>query len=62
MVQYFQRLRQQLDDEKGAEIVEWVMWVGGIALLAGAMYLAVSTALNGTIQNVIGTIGPLSSS
>ena len=62
MVEYFQRLRRQVDDEKGAEIVEWVMWVGGIAVLAGAMYLIVSTKLTSTIQNIIGGLGPLSSS
>jgi hypothetical protein len=36
MVTYLEMLRQRIDNEKGAEIVEGVRWVGGIAILAGS--------------------------
>ena len=55
-------LQQRVNNEKGAEIVEWVLWVGGIAILAGALYLAVSGALTNTVNTVLNGINPISSS
>ena len=55
-------LRERLGNEKGAEIVEWVLWVGGIAILAGTLYTVVSGALTNTITNVVGGITGVSSS
>ena len=55
-------LQQRVNNEKGAEIVEWVLWVGGIAILAGALYLAVSGALQNTVNSVLNGITPISSS
>ena len=49
-------LRQRVNNEKGAEIVEWVLWVGGIAILAGTLYTVVSGALTNTITNIVGGI------
>jgi hypothetical protein len=31
----------KINNEEGAEVVEWVLWVGGIAVLAGAIYTVV---------------------
>jgi Flp pilus assembly pilin Flp len=53
---YIDLLRQRVSNEKGAEIVEWVLWVGGIAILAGTLYTVVSSALSGTVQNIVGNI------
>jgi len=49
-------LRERVGNEKGAEIVEWVLWVGGIAILAGTLYTVVSGALTNTITNIVGGI------
>ena len=49
-------LRQRVNNEKGAEIVEWVLWVGGIAILAGTLYTVVSGALTNTITNIVSNI------
>jgi Flp pilus assembly pilin Flp len=62
MLTYFQAVRQLVSNEKGAEIVEWVLWVGGIAILAGTLYVTVSGALSGTVNNIVGNISPISSS
>src|SRR5262249_29403111 len=62
MVQYLRTLGQQVNNEKGAEIVEWVLWVGGIAILAGALYVVVSVALTNTVNTVVGGITSISSS
>jgi Flp pilus assembly pilin Flp len=56
MQTYLNILRQRIQNEKGAEIVEWVLWVGGIALLAGVLFTTVSGALNSTIQNIVSGI------
>jgi hypothetical protein len=49
-------LRQRIGNERGAEIVEWVLWVGGIAILAGTLYTVVSGALSNTVTNIMGGI------
>ena len=49
------------NNERGAEIVEWVLWVGGIALLAGVIYATVSTALSSKVNTIMNTVLPLSS-
>jgi hypothetical protein len=53
---YIDLLRQRVSNEKGAEIVEWVLWVGGIAILAGTLYTVVSGALTNTVTNIVGGI------
>ena len=55
-------IRQRISNEKGAEIVEWVLWVGGIAILAGVLYTTVSGALQNTVNTVVRGISPISSS
>ena len=62
MLTYFQTVRQLVKNEKGAEIVEWVLWVGGIAILAGTLYVTVSGALSNTVNTIVGGITPISSS
>jgi Flp pilus assembly pilin Flp len=49
-------LQQRINNEKGAEIVEWVLWVGGIAILAGTLYTVVSGSLTTTITTIVGNI------
>jgi hypothetical protein len=48
-------LRALISNEDGAEIVEWVLWVGGVALLAGVLYATLSTSLNAAVLNFITT-------
>ena len=55
-------VREQVANEKGAEIVEWVLWVGGIAILAGTIYGVVSGALTNAVTNIVGGITGVSSS
>jgi Flp pilus assembly pilin Flp len=56
MTTYVEMLRRRINNEKGAEIVEWVLWVGGIAILAGTLYTVVSGALTTTITNIVSGI------
>lgn len=50
--------RQKFDDETGAEIVEWVLWVGGIAVLASTMYVVLEDALTDVATDIIaGMVG-----
>ena len=51
----------RINNEKGAEVVEWVLWVGGIAALAAVIYGVVSTALSGKVNTIMNTIAPISS-
>ena len=55
-------LRRNMTDEAGAEVVEWVLWVGGLAMLAAALYGIVSGTLTNTIGNIIGGVTGISSS
>ena len=55
-------LRERVGNERGAEIVEWVLWVGGIAILAGTLYTVVSGALTNTITNIVGGISGVTGS
>ena len=50
-----------VNNEKGAEVVEWVLWVGGIALLAGVVFGVVNGALGGKVNAIMNTIGPVGS-
>ena len=51
-----------VNNEKGAEVVEWVLWVGGIAVLAGAIYTVVSGALSTKTSDIMNTIAPVTGS
>ena len=62
MLAHLQAVKLLIDNEEGAEIVEWVLWVGGIAILAGVLYLTVSGSLQNTISTIVGGISPISSS
>jgi hypothetical protein len=53
MMQAIDLLQKRFANERGAEIVEWVLWVGGIAILAGTLYTVVSGALSNTATNII---------
>ena len=50
-----------VSNEKGAEVVEWVLWVGGIAVLAGVIYGVVSSGLSSKANDIINSISPVSS-
>jgi hypothetical protein len=49
-----------VNNEEGAEVVEWVLWVGGIALLAGVIYTVISGALSSKANDIIQGISPVS--
>ena len=51
----------KVNNEKGAEVVEWVLWVGGIAVLAGVIYGVVNTALSTKTNAIMNTITPVAS-
>jgi Flp pilus assembly pilin Flp len=53
-------LGERIGNEQGAEIVEWVLWVGGIAVLASAMYTVLSGALTTVATNIIAGMGSIS--
>jgi Flp pilus assembly pilin Flp len=53
MCTYVELLRQRMVNEQGAEIVEWVLWVGAIAVLAGTLYTVVSGAVSNLATNII---------
>ena len=54
-------LLKLVNNEKGAEVVEWVLWVGGIAVLAGVIYTVVSGALVTKTNAIMNTIAPVGS-
>ena len=62
MMTFFEAVQQQVSGEQGAEIVEWVLWVGGIALLAGTLYTVVSGALSNLTTNIISGMGAITGS
>ena len=49
-------LRQWVTNERGAEVAEWVLWAGGLALLAGGIYLVVAGGLPTAVANVMSGI------
>jgi Flp pilus assembly pilin Flp len=55
-------LEKRVHNEQGAEIVEWVLWVGGIAILAGVLYTTVSGALNTKVSAIVNGISGVASS
>ena len=62
MVMWLGKVHQLITNEEGAEIVEWVLWVGGIAIIAGVVYNTVSVALSNTVNTIMHGMGPISSS
>jgi len=52
----------KINNEEGAEVVEWVLWVGGIAVLAGVIYTAVSGSLSNKTNTIMNTIAPVTGS
>jgi hypothetical protein len=62
MMTFFEAVQQQVSGEQGAEIVEWVLWVGGIAILAGTLYAVVSGALSNLTTNIISAMGAITGS
>jgi len=62
MLTYIEMILLKLvNNEKGAEVVEWVLWVGGIAVLAGVIYIVVSGALVTKTNAIMNTIAPVGS-
>ena len=51
----------RVDNEKGAEVVEWVLWVGGIAVLAGVIYATVNSSMQGKVSAVMNLVAPIGS-
>ena len=58
---YAKVLASRINNEKGAEIVEWVLWVGGMVVLGGIVLAALSGSIGGKVDDIINTIAPLSS-
>lgn len=56
MVQ-FEVLRKIVGSEKGAELVEWAIWVGAIAVVAAAASAGLGPAISGAIGGIISAIG-----
>jgi hypothetical protein len=54
---FLEKAQRQVCGEQGAEIVEWVLWVGGIAILAGAMYTVLAGSLSTAVVNLLANIG-----
>ena len=59
---FLETIQRQVSGEQGAEIVEWVLWVGGIAILAGTLYTVVSGALSNLATNIISNMGAITGS
>ena len=57
---YLKRVRRwTVENEQGAEIAEWVIWTGGLAITAGALYTAIAMALPSAMQNIVGSLQTL---
>jgi hypothetical protein len=56
MMEYLQAVVRHVRDQRGAEIAEWVLWVGGVALLAGVIYTVLSGQLNSTASNILSNL------
>jgi type VI protein secretion system component VasF len=51
----------RVNNERGAEVVEWVLWVGGIAALAAVIYGVVSSSLSTKVNTIMNQVAPISS-
>ena len=49
-------MRRVIGDERGAEMVEWVLWVGGIAIVVVAVTTAISTPIQTRILAIINAL------
>jgi hypothetical protein len=56
-----EKVRQQVTGESGAEIVEWILWVGGIAVLAGSLFALFSGSFTTLATNIMGSVGAVGS-
>jgi len=61
MTTYVEMLRRRINNEKGAEIVEWILWVGGIAVLAGSLFALFSGSFTTLATNIMGSVGAVGS-
>ena len=62
MLQVLVKIHELIGNERGAEIVEWVLWVGAIALMTGVIYTTMSSSLQNAVNNILSSVGPVSSS
>jgi prolipoprotein diacylglyceryltransferase len=58
---YAKVLASRINNEKGAEIVEWVLWVGGMVVLGGIVLAALTGSIGSKVDEIINTIAPLTS-
>ena len=57
MTTYLKQVCQlTIENEQGAEIAEWVLWSGGLASVAGALYAIVATTLPSTVLSIMASI------
>jgi Flp pilus assembly pilin Flp len=54
MLQYL--VRRVIRDQRGAEMVEWVLWVGGIAVVVVAVTTAIQTPIQARIIAIINAL------
>lgn len=53
---FLESLRRRIDNEKGAELVEWAIWIGAIAVVAAAVWTGLGPAISGKVSSVISSI------
>jgi Flp pilus assembly pilin Flp len=51
------RVLELTRDQRGAELVEWVIWVAALATVSGTTALALSGSLNAAITSITGLVG-----
>ena len=49
-------VRQVIRDERGAEMVEWVLWVGGIAIVVVAVTTAIKQPIIDHVTAIIAAL------
>lgn len=54
MLQFF--MQRGIRDERGAEMVEWVLWVGGLAVVVTAVATALGPVIIAAVTAMIGAL------
>ena len=61
LVMLRQAIQRYTRNERGAELVEWAIWVGAVAVAAVAVGSAIQTPLSNAVSNVLNNINTGSS-
>ena len=54
---YVKGLQQLIGNEKGAELVEWAIWVGALAVVATAVAAGIGTPIINAVSGIVAGIG-----